>query len=392
MTDTGLTIDTVRAEATADPRVAVLSARAARREVFRCAAYEFEDVVADVGDTHLAAPPPGRLGTGARLRGARQITRRSQGRITPRVHDTVDAPSEPADVVVVYCQNPADTEITAHLDLRRWGRRAVCFVEEVYVTEIDRWRGHNKLLDRFDHVWVANEDTVRAWQPHLRTPLAYLPFSVDALRFAPPVPAHPRTVDVMNIGRRSPVTHEALFEWARTTGHMYYFDSYRVGAVHDHRQHRWLTAAMLQRSRIAVSNRGVGSAPERTRWQASVPPRFFEAAAAGAVLVGVAPDLPGMAACFGWEGAHMPMAFDEPAAGDVVARLLADPMELGTISRRNVIESLRRHDHLYRLATMLSAVDVPLGPGTRSRLEQLERLAARHATSDVASHAGAVAQ
>ena len=368
----------------ADPSIVIVSRRKAQPDPWRCTGYEFEDVAAAVTRSTLVAPGlwierQARLQTVAR-RSSELLLEYSGGRVSGRgPFERLTPPSRPADLLVLYCQHPYDALVVLGMgDLRRWADRAVCVVEEVYITELDRWAGASALLGRFDHVWVSNEDTVPHWQSRLDTPLGYLPFSVDAERFAPKEVGRARPIAVSNIGRRSEVTHRSLYEWSVATDQLYHFDSMRPGLVKDPVQHRVLMASMLQRSSVAISNRGVGGRPQETNWQGSLPPRFFEAAAAGCVLLGVAPELPGMQEYFGWTDSHLPMAFDEPEAGDIVARLLAQPERLAAASRRNVAQCLRRHDHVHRLDVMCSAVGVPLGPAAAARRQRLDALADLH--------------
>ncbi len=372
-----------------DPSAIVVSRRSSQPDPWRCTGYEFEDVVASVTratlvdrtarfDTHATSSTLVR-------RSSEVLLHLSAGRVRgPGSYERLSPPRQPADILVVYCQHPYDVLAVVGMgDLRRWAHKAICFVEEVYITELDRWAGASAVLNGFDHVWVSNEDTVPHWQDRLDTKLGYLPFSVDAERFAPKRVGRPRPIAVSNIGRRSETTHNALYDWSLATDHLYHFDSMRPGAVKDPAQHRVMMATMLQRSAVAVSNRGVGGRPKETNWQGSLPPRFFEAAAAGAVLLGVAPDLPGMSAYFGWTDSHLPMAFDEPEAGAIVAHLLDQTERMTIASRRNIAQCLRRHDHVHRLAAMMAAVGVPLGPLAAARQVRLAELATMHETAPV---------
>ncbi len=372
-----------------DPSAIIVSRRSALPDPWRCTGYEFEDVVAAVTQATMLdrAPRFESHPTSSTFvrRSSEALLHLSAGRLKgPGSYERVAPPKEPADFLVVYCQHPYDVLAVVGMgDLRRWARTSICFVEEVYITELDRWAGAAAVLNRFDHVWVSNEDTVPHWQDRLDAPLGYLPFSVDTERFAPKRVGRPRAIAVSNIGRRSEITHHALYDWSLATDRLYHFDSMRPGAVKDIRQHRVMMANLLQRSSIAISNRGVGGRPAETNWQGSLPPRFFEAAAAGAVLVGVAPDLPGMRAHFQWTDAHLPMAFDEPEAGAIVGHLLDQTERMAIASRRNIAQCLRRHDHVHRLEVMLASVGIALGPRAVARKDRLSALADLHESASV---------
>ncbi len=367
-----------------DPSIVVISRRGSSAEPFRCGGYEFEDVVAEVSAATMVLPERGRFGAGLQRIGS-LVQRRTGGRLAgPRSYRRPTRATDRADLLIVRCQLPQDVNVVLSLgDLSRWADKSICYLEELYIDHFDHFAGVVSLFDRFDAVFLGMEDTALAWQSSLRVPVTYLPFSVDALRFAPKVVGGPRPIAVMNIGRRSEVTHQALYDWSRRTSRLYYFDSMKPGPVRDFGQHRSLMADMLGHSSIAISNRGVGSDPAETSFQYSTPPRYFEAAAAGAVLVGLESELPGMEANFGWADSHISMSLDEPDAGQIVQDLLDQPDRLAAASRRNVVESLRRHDHLHRIDTILEAVGLAAGPRAEPRRQRLAEVARHHETAPV---------
>src|SRR5690606_9200692 len=87
---------------------------------------------------------------------------------------------------------------------------------------------------------------------------------------------------------------------------------------------------------------------EDTEGQEELGLRFFEGAAAGALLLGEAPNVPSFAENFDWPDAVLPMRFDEPDVASVLARHDAEPERMEAARRQGIVNSLLRHDFVYR--------------------------------------------
>ena len=87
-------------------------------------------------------------------------------------------------------------------------RKAACFITEIWEDLLPEYL--LELLSAFDHVFLGCSHSVEAVARITGRPCTYLPLAVDVLRFAPAAPDQPRPIQVCNIGRRSPVTHQAL--------------------------------------------------------------------------------------------------------------------------------------------------------------------------------------
>ena len=342
------------------PRVLVLSQRDLRPRVSRCVGYEFEGLVAKLSDTEWAVPHQSPAGFLPEVAVNRMNKRFRSAAVLKAPFPRLE-PGDGFDVMLATMQLPSDlTTLAAVPNWRKRTQKAVCYIEEMWAVELDRWQGHIKLLDQFDHVFLGSLGTVDALQARLKTKVSYLPFGVDALRFMAP-PGAPRWIDVMNIGRRSPITHRALLDWADTSERLYYYDSFTPGDFYDVAQHRRLLAGLMKRTKIAITNRGIGARPFETGGQEELAFRYFEAAAAGAVLLGSPPNTGVTSTIFGWEDALIEAPFDAPMMGEFVGDLLSQSDRVAAISARNTRESLLRHDHVYRWETMLKAVEVKPG-------------------------------
>jgi hypothetical protein len=139
----------------------------------------------------------------------------------------------------------------------------------------------------------------------------------------------------------------------------------------DHRRHRELLGNVAKRSRFfIVAPAKVDVRSERAD-QIEIGYRYYEGAAAGAVLIGQAPQCRSFGERFPWPDAVIEVRPDGGDIADVLAALRVQPERLTEISRRNAAESLLRHDWVYRWKQVL---DVS-GRTPRTRMtERLERL------------------
>jgi hypothetical protein len=349
--------------------------------------YEFEDVIADVTGAdridvdHEAALERSRRGYKLAL-----LATRSQSlalRLTPRpstVHLARDY-----ELFLPAFNHPHELYALQTVpDWRARCRKAACFVNEVWVHTLPEYL--LELLNRFDHVFIGTQHGVEDVARVVGRPCSYLPAAVDVLRFAPGRPT-PRCIDVCNIGRRSETTHEALLGLARTRRIFYYYDTVAAGAGKDHKQrtfhveqhdqHRLLLAALLQRSCYYIVNRSRINEPEYTGDREEISGRFYEGAAAGAVMLGEAPRTAEFQRQFGWPDAVIPMPFDCADVGARLAELARDPRRLAEIQRNNVHHAALQHDWVYRLRTIFQTVGLPVTDAMQLRERCLRSIARR---------------
>ena len=373
-------------------RTVVLSSRAATQHVWQASQYEFEDVVAEVDDVHLLAPPGRRLSpAGAALQGAANRARRAVGRPRRRPISRTDRAQDAELFFAVFAAPHEIGMLPAVRPQLERSARKVAFIVELWQPQLPSVADYLRQLRGFDHVFLFNRWVMDDVAALTGAEVSYLATAVDAERFAPPVPAPARVVDVTSYGRRLPGTHEALRRAAAQDGLFYHYDTVR-GAfdVADHVEHREALAATLQRSRYAVVYRN-NDEPERlvrTGGEESLTNRYFEVLAAGATMLGSAAQTPDFEACFDWPDAIWPISAPEPRLGEIVAELDTDPARLDRARRTGVARSLRRHDWAHRWRDVLAAVGVPPLPQLAQRLGRLDALAAAHeAAADPATRA-----
>ena len=368
-----------------DGGVLLLSMRRLARVVAFCQQYEFEDVVAEVtGADRVDAGARGLARSRRAYRLARFGTR--SARLARALAPPPSALRLERDYELFFpvFNNVYELYALAAVDgWRKRCRRAACFLAEAWIQELPRYL--LELLAPFDHVFVGVSHPVEEIARVSGRPCTYLPLAADVLRFAPPPDVPERVIDVCNIGRRSPATHEALLGLARDRRLFYYYDTVaasgaggrqRTFSVDDAAEHRLLLAALLRRSRYFIANRGRVNEPEFTRGRDEVSGRFYEGAAAGAVMLGEPPRTDEFARQFDWPDAVIPLPFDSPDVGRVLSSLDGDPARLARIRRDNVANAARRHDWGRRFRTVCDTLGVAPPRGLAEREARLESLAA----------------
>lgn len=359
------------------PRVCVLSQRGLTRLLSRCCGYEFEDVITAIDDADLVAP------THTRSSRVRMGLRNKLSRHTslfPLVRSGLRAePSQPTyDLFFVLVQFPWDLMC---LDaVPRWRRRsgyAVCVIEEMWATDIDRLGPQLKVLKKFDHVFCGCAGTVQRLSEHLGRPVEYLPPGVDAIRFCPDPGADRRCIDICAIGRNSPETHAALLAHANATGAFYLYDSFQPPRIaRTPHEHRVLLASQIKHSRYFVSRKAKFNRAFETAGQEEIGFRFFEGLAGGAVLLGDRPQTAVYNDLLGWEDSVIAVGADPSDLLHTISELDAQPARLEAIRRRNVRHSLRQHDWLHRWSAVIERAGLAPGPRMERRQSDIEALAA----------------
>ena len=131
----------------------------------------------------------------------------------------------------------------------------------------------------------------------------------------------------------------------------YVYDFYQAMAKMepiDHKQHRELFANLAKRSKSFLVSPGKMNRPEETYGQVEIGYRYFEGAAAGAVMIGQAADCEAFRELFPWPDAVIKMRPDGSDTLEVLSDLELEPERVCAISRRNAAESLLRHDWIRR--------------------------------------------
>lgn len=345
----------------------LLSSRAVHDEISRSVTYEFEDVVAELLNLRIVSPRVPR-GPGLRRRAwwaARQprLARRRQRGCGPRV-------------LIAMGQSIYDlADQMANLDSIERADHRVAYVEEMWRTELPLRRDLRLLLDRFDHVFLGLAGTCQELDEVIAPPVSYLPPALNLQRFVGGYePA--RVIDVYAMGRRNPAHHEVLLEWAAERGAFYHFDTIVGPRVQDLAEHRAHLIDLIRRTSYFMVNEAKVDQPEQRGTQSEIAYRYFEGAAAGAILLGPIPDTPMFSELFPWEDAVIPVAHDGTDLVPTLDELSGDRERVRRARRAGIRGAIDAHDVAHRVRSIMQTLDLPEPPGVSERINRLRNLAA----------------
>lgn len=363
------------------PRICVPTARRFSRMAFQCGHLEAQDVLTECDDVdliHLEAEPafPRKLQWLRRLM-YRDISRRlayaNPGLKPIRL-------ARDYDLLVVTCQGYWEFLWVNAID--GWSdhcKTSICWIDELYAADLPRFKYWLPSLRRFDHVAVGMHGTATALSEALGRPCHFVPGGVDALRFSPYPDPPDRVIDVYSVGRRVEGIHQALLSLAACGRIFYQYDTLQtaVSQPPDHRQHRDLYASTAKRSRFFPVAPGKVDAADQTHGQVEIGFRYYEGAAAGAVMIGAAPDCAPFREMFDWPDAVVPVKADGSDVADVLADLAARPERIREIGIRNTQGALLRHDWAHRWRRILEIAGLQPAARMVARQAQLRALAER---------------
>jgi hypothetical protein len=369
------------------PRICMPTWRSFRKNAYRCGLYEAQDVLAEIDDVDLI---PIEQTWAARFD--------EYWLRTPLYHDVSSKLilanpglrrvrlGKDYDVFIAVCATFWDLPYINAIE--RWRdhcKVSVCWLDELWVTDIATHKYWLPALKQFDYVFVGYRGTVSPLSHATNRTCYWLPGGVDALRFGATSDWASRTIDVYSIGRRYEAIHNELLTAAERGDIFYVYDSHVSGGmteVRDPRQHRTLYGNLAKRSRYFVVATAKMDEPDY-RGQIEVGYRYYEGAAAGAVMIGDMPDCGAFRELLGWSEAVIPIQPDGSDAMTVLHGLSSNPLRLAAISRRNTQEALLRHDWALRWKEMFQIIDVDPSPRQVDRERRLKHLAGRLEDDDL---------
>ncbi|MGQ0480728.1 MAG: glycosyltransferase [Pseudonocardia sp.] len=371
------------------PRVAVLSLRDTRPVQDFGGLQEAEDALVEATSAGLyrvvVASP--RFSRGSLAKPVVRSVLSASRVVRPFRVSHQQAGGEPADVLLVLARDLRDASVL--VGLPGWfqlGAKVIVHVEVVTDRDLRRWADLvSHLRRRADALFTGCEmpplGHLISGSGRLRT-VGVIPPMLDVLAF--PVRPDPvaRNIDVFSPGPAPPLQHQLLRQWAVRHDGSYQQDIGQLGAVTSLAQHRRIFTAMATRSRLFLTNHrrysqpGLGGRISRGGGaHHEVGTRFFEAMAAGCVLVG---DLPEGSRVYGeYVAPARPLSLRLAAdrlPDDVLAAL--DDAELsGSLGAVSRATALRRNDVAHRWRRMIELVGVPSSPGVDARIARLAELA-----------------
>ena len=359
--------------------------------ISRCIQFELEDMIGSIDAADVIAPgeliapeevnTPVRKGVLTLQRLGADVLRRlkvevegvapvaGQRRLPPGVRPDYD-------MLFVSVEAPGDLYDLAPIAMwRSTARISVCYINELYVSDVRNLGGILNVLKQFDYIFVGMSGTVEPLAEATGRPCHYLAPSTDTLKFCPYPRSPQRVIDVYAMGHRPPETHKALLRMAEAGDRYYMYDTVANSPVTSYAEHRMRLADMIKRSRFFLVNVASWHKGKRIDGHQELAYRFVEGAAGGSVLIGEAPRNAVFDQYFGWTDSVIPLTFNSADIADVIIELEADPTRLERISKTNVVNSLRRHDHLYRWADILSVTGLKESSAMECRRRKLAELA-----------------
>lgn len=362
-----------------DTRVLVWSLRNIQNFVFNTCLFEFEDIIAEVDSVDIYSPPqydlPGKVINRLVKDTSRWI--RPFSHVNPYRH-AYTAEHE-YDVFFCILDFPLSiASINSFKDLHKKCKFAVCYMVEIWNIDLPKVKHFIEFFDNFDLIVVgtAHSNVVENVKKITGLPCEYLAPGVNAAKFYPDLDK-PRPFDVCSLGRRSSVTHEALLALAEDKKIVYYYDAQGGANLRrsDYQEHRTFTSTILKNSRYFIANHAKINQPNKSGEQHEIGYRFFEGVAAGSILLGKPPQVEAFDQNFDWPNAVIPIKFDEPDIGNVIANLDSQPALLKEIQTNNVVNSLLKHDWVYRWERILEILDLPPMQAMENRKFYLRKLA-----------------
>lgn len=349
-------------------RVLLVSMRGGNVRPNRCLPIEFEDTIENIDDVY-------RMDMRVTPRNVFTATRSRFDQYCPRVSalfGTNMVPRrKPFDLVFFYCSHVHDMRTTVPLQpILNAGQMRACFVEEI-------WKGQRpasdkiKWLQRFDILFTSCSDSAEELEKLTGRTTKYLPPSVDTIRWSVPGAEPQRCVDVLWYGRQIAGTHRAIQALAEKHGLFYVFDTIVANHVIHKVEHRTALARLVNRSHCVFVNPAKADRTNERGEQSEIGYRFFEAAAGGAILIGDHPQTTLFDEMFGWPESIFRIPLGSVEVGPVIMPILENEELRRRVSLRNRIESLRRHDVVYRWQDVLRTVGLPETDAMEKRVTKL---------------------
>jgi len=356
------------------PRILIFSKRNIFGNLhFRLGLYEFEDLICQVDSVKLLAPRPQRWFE-YRDRFASRLASDFGLFLNPGIPRV--KVREKYDLFFAIAQFPGDLLYLKNVvNWKEKCEKSVCWLNEIWLSDINDCRHLLEILSDFDYVVVHLIGSLSAVQARVRGKCFYLPYGIDAISFCPYPELPPRGIDVYSIGRKSLKTHETLMRMMESDKLFYVYDTIDGEHVFSPREHRFLFSNMVKRSRYFIVNPGRRSRADITQGQIEFGNRFFEGAAAGAVMIGERPDNREFDKHFDWLDSVVNVPFGSEHIDEVIRELDKQPERQQEIRKNNVVQSLMRHDWVYRWEAVLKIAGLDPTPKLLERRDRLQNMA-----------------
>jgi len=357
--------------------VLLLSVRSSRLQAANGVFYEFEDLITTLCDTTLCCP----ANEMSAHRKCYRIARYAG--LSDRVADGISSMGklnvleDHHDIILLVLDNPWQMHLINQVKgWRDHPAKKVCYITECWPKELTNWRLLKEPFTNFDHIFLSIAATVPVLANETGIPCSYLPCGVNTTTFVQDGLPADRVIDLSYIGRREPALHEQLKLFTEKEKLFYLFDTARSQKllVDDPVEHRKMFASILRRTGMSIALPAKSNSVDETGGIDEISARYFEFAAAGIVIVGRAPDCDAFRRLFDWPDAVVNLGHDYRSIAEVISPLLGEHEWMQALSKRNIVNSLRKNDWVYRLIDIAQSVGFAPNNRMNQRLEELELL------------------
>ena len=372
-----------------DTRVAVLSVRNIDRHVSRSHAFEFEDAICDMEGADLFTPEAGTLHKTA-IKGKNWASKKwASSELLPTGLKSVTLEKD-YDVFFVSIASLRDLNFLSSVgNWRKNSKRAVVWIQELWLADLDRQSLLLAKLDQFDLVVCSFVETTKELRSRLQTDVMYLPWGIDGLKFCPLPNPPTRSIELLSVGAKNELTHEALLKHFQKTGDLYLYDTISGRSeMNDYIAHRNNFISQIQRSKYFFCYRAKIERVEERGDQLEFGLRYLEALAGGAVVLGEKIDSEAFQDHFGWSDAVIEVPYASTDIGETLRSLSAQSNRMNAISGRNSQECLLRHDHLNRWQLVIERLDMRQHRKMKDRRAKLFNLAKVISSGDGSTRGG----
>jgi hypothetical protein len=368
------------------PRLLLLSQRGLAPHISRCCSYEFEDLIQSVDAADLIAPLYRLDGFELLGRAVNKLGRRAG--LLKGINPGIRPVRVERHYQLFFAVFQFATDAISLNALRNWRDNcevAACWLEEIWAKDLIRLQSQIGLLRQFDLIFTNCLSSLDGLVKATGQRVVYQPPGVDCLNFFPGDPPPQRVIDIFNMGRRHPETHQALLRVAEERGLFYLYDTFKGNVpVRNPSEHRQQLANLVKRTRFFMANKAKVNEEGETARQEEVGFRFFEGAAGGAVMIGDPPDVASFRKHFDWPDAVVRLPFGSRDVCNLIADLEKQPERLARIRAANMWNSLLRHDWAYRWRAVLDLTGMDQLPSLQARLALLSA----HANQLLPAYAG----
>ncbi len=360
------------------PRTLIFSLRNLRSQAANCCIYEWEDLLCEIEGAQLYSPTSEYHQSRKIYRTARSVSGSDKfARSITSFPDGMTLDRE-YDLFFVVVDSPWYLYLVN--SIKGWRdkcRYAVCFIAETWEPELDDWALQQEPFRSFDQIFVGVSHCVEGLEKRFGRPCTYLAPAVNTQRFCPYPNPPERSIDVSYVGRRNLNIHNSLRNLMTQKNFFYYYDTVKGQKleIDNHQEHRDLFASLLQRSRYTIAYYAKFNSTEETGGQQEIGYRFFECAAAGAVILGIPPNNKEFPKYFDWDDAVIKVDPRTTDIADVIAELDAQPERLAQIARNNIANCLLKHDWTYRWKDILTSIGLKPTEATMKHVDSLYKLA-----------------